>query len=75
MRDNGLDGVVAQALALRVVIGICSAKSDGSSNRVTRVIVVGLFDVPPGSRADTADEGVDDGLLGRSPSTIENGVD
>ena len=75
VRDDSLDGVVAQALALRVVIGICSTKSDRSSNSVTRVIMVCLFDVPPGSRANTADEGVDDGLLGRSPSTVENGVD
>lgn len=75
VRDNGLDGVVAQALALRVVVRVCSTKSDRSSDTVTRVIVVSLFDVPPGSRANTADEGVDDGLLGSSPSTVENGVD
>jgi hypothetical protein len=74
MGDDGLNGVVTQALALRVVVIVSSTKSNGTTDSVTRIIVIGLFNIPPSGSRETANESVDNGLLSSTPGTIEDRV-
>jgi hypothetical protein len=73
--DDGLNGSIAETLALGVVVVVGSAEGDGSANSVASVIMVSLFNVPPGGSANSSNEGVDNSLLCSAPGTVENRVD
>jgi hypothetical protein len=59
-------------LGVVVIIGLSSV--DRSFDSIAAAISVSLFNVPPSSRADTTNEGVDNIFLSGAPGSVKDRI-